>query len=304
MLVGLLAAAAAAGVHGIAAVLQAVAARSEAPTRGVDPGLLLRLVRHVPFLAAVALNLVGFVLHVVALRTLPLFLAQALTGASVAVTAVVGARVLRLRLGRAERGAVLAVCLGLALLTSAASDAGSTEAGAGVGRLLLATVGAVVLAGVLAARLPGPAGAALLGLAAGAGFAVVAVSARVLPALDPATLVTAPAAYALVTAGPLAFLLYATALQRAAVLTSTAPMVLGNTVAPAVIGVLLLGDQVRAGALPLAVVGLALATTGSVVLARYDPQTLAREAPAPVRARRPPAPGGGRSPDRSPAPGP
>lgn len=276
MLPGVGAAFAAAVAFGVAAVLQAVAARREPPVRGVDPLLLVRLLRHPPFLSALALNLLGFLLHLSALRTLSLYLAQAVISASVAVTALLSARVLGVAPRRRDLLAVLSVCAGLALLTATATEAGTTVVD-GAGPALLVAAGAVAVAGVLAARAPGPTGAALLGLVAGLGFAVVAVSGRVLPGLAPATLLRAPAAYALVLGGALAFLLYATALQRAGVLAATAPLVVAQTVVPAAVGLAVLGDRLPARAAPLAGAGLLLAVTGSALLARYDPHALATE---------------------------
>jgi drug/metabolite transporter (DMT)-like permease len=275
VLVGLVAALGAAVAFGVAALLQAVAARQEAPVRGVDPRLLLRMLRRPAFVGALALNLAGFGLHVAALRTLPLFLAQATIASSVAVTALLSARVLRVRLTRSDLAAVLGVCAGLALLAGTASDTGTVQPDVGVRAALLVAVVLVAAAGSLAERSQGPAGAPLLGLVSGLGFAVVAVSARVLPGLDPATVLRDPATYALLASGAVAFLLYATALQRASVLAVTSTMVLGQTVAPAVVGVVALGDELRPGAAPLAVVGLALAVAGTAALARYDPQVMA-----------------------------
>ena len=288
MLLGLTAAFGAAVAFGVAAVLQAIAARQEPPVRGVDPLLLVRLLRHPAFLAALALNLGGFLLHLVALRSLSLYLAQAVISASVAVTALLSARFLRVRLTRREQLAVLAVCAGLAMLTATASDAGKTVVD-GIGPALLAAAAAVAAGGVLVARLRGPLGAALLGVAAGLGFAVVAVAGRVLPELTASALLRSPATYALLAAGGVAFLLYATALQRASVLTATAPMVLANTAAPAAVGVLALGDRVPAGAAPVAALGLVLAVAGSALLARYDPQTLGAELPPAASGVSPPS---------------
>ena len=275
MLLGLVAAVGAAGAFGGAAVLQAVAARRETAGPGIDPRLLLRLLRHRAFLAALALNLLGFALHVTALRTLPLFLTQAVIASSVVVTAVVGARVFHVRPRAAEYAAVLSVFLGLGLLTVTAAHGDTATPDPAVGAALLPVTGAVVAAGVLVARLRGPVGASLLGLVSGLGFAVVAVAGRVLPDLSPAALVTEPATYALVLAGGVGFLLYAVALQRAAVMTATSSLVLAQTVAPALVGVLALGDDVRPGGAALAVVGIALAVAGAGALARYDPYLLA-----------------------------
>lgn len=276
---GLLAALAAAWAFGVAAVLQAIAARQETAVRGVDPLLLLRLLRHRSFVTALALNLLGFGLHLTALRTLPLFLTQAVLASSVVVTAVVGAHVLHVPPRSGEYAAALGVCVGLALLTATAAEAGTTTSTATLRGSLLPAAGMVGIAGLLAARLPGPVGASVLGLVSGLGFAIVAVAGRVLPDLTPGALLRDPAAYALLAGGALAFLLYAIALQRAAVMTATSSLVLAQTVAPALVGVLLLGDQVRPGGTGLAVAGLALAVTGAAALARYDPYLMAADPP-------------------------
>ena len=275
MLLGLIVAVSAAAAFGVAAVLQAVAARRETGGAGVDPRLLLRLLRHRSFVAALALNLVGFGLHVTALRSLPLFLTQAVIASSVVVTAVVGAHVFHVAPTSLEYAAVLAVCVGLGLLTATASHGSTTTPDPAVGAALLPVTGLVAAAGLLAARLPGAVGASVLGLVSGLGFAVVAVAGRVLPDLSPGALVRQPAAYALLAAGAVAFLLYAIALQRAAVMTATSSLVLAQTVAPALVGALLLGDEVRSGGAALAVAGIVLAVAGAAALARYDPYLLA-----------------------------
>lgn len=271
MLLALLAATCAAVAFGLAALLQAVAAREEPDAVGIDPRLLLHLLRRPPFVVALVLNLLGFALHLVALRSLPLFLAQTVVSSSVAVTAVASARVLRSPLGRPEVAAVVTVVAGLALLTATADEVGESPTSVGARALLLLAVVVVVATGVAAGRLPGALGASVLGLAAGLGFAVVAVSARVLPSLEPARLLTEPAAYALVAGGAVGFLLYSVALQRAGVLTATSATVVGQTVAPALAGLLLLGDRVHDQAAPLVVLGLALAVAGCAALARRDP---------------------------------
>lgn len=279
MLLGLLAAVAGAGAFGVAAVLQAVAARREQGGTGLDPRLLLRLLHHRVFSVAVLLNLLGFVLHVTALRSLPLFLTQTIISASVVVTAVLGARVFRLTPTRVEWGAVLGVCVGITLLAATASHGTAATPDPSLGASLLPAALLVAVAGAIVARVPGRVGASVLGVVSGLGFAIVAIGGRVLPDLSPPALATQPATYALVVAGPVAFLLYAVALQRAAVMTATSSLVLTQTLVPALVGVVLLGDQVRSGGAALAVIGIALAVAGATTLARFDPYLLA-EAPS------------------------
>lgn len=281
---GVVAALAAAAAFGVAALLQALAARTQPPARGLDPRLLLGVLRQPAFLAASALNLAGFVLHVVALRLLPLYLAQSIVSASVAVTAVLSARVLRARLTRGELAAALGLCAGLALLTATAAQTGDVAVDAGTRLLLLGAVVVVAAVGAAVERVPGRVGASLLGLVAGAGFALVAVCARVVPSLAPADLVADPAAYALLGAGAVAVQLYTVALQRAPVLTATSTVVLGQTLGPALVGVALLGDAAREGTAPLVAAGLVLAVAASIALARDpgDPAVL-------IPRRRPPS---------------
>jgi len=278
VVLGLLAALASAVCYGVASVLQAIAARTAVQTRGVDPRLLLRLVRRVPFLGGVLLDIGGFVAQFAALRAVPVFLVQAALAANLAVTAVVAVPVLGTRLQRREWIAVAAVTAGLGML---AVSAGAEGHGVMRGSLRLALLGSVVLlavAGFAAGRLPDPARSAVLGVVAGLSFGVVALAARALTDLSPAHLIRDPASYAALCGGLAAFLFYATGLQRGAVTITTAAVVVGETILPAAVGVLVLGDRTRTGLAPLAVAGFLVAVTGALALARFG------QAPTPQAA--------------------
>ena len=269
-LLALVGALAAALAFGIAAVLQGIATARTADTGGLDPGLLLRLARQPLFLAALALNLAGFGLHVAALQRLPLFLVQAVIASSVAVTAVLSVRVFGIPLTGRQWAAVGLACLGLALLTPSA-ESGQAVAATSTERItLLAVVLATAAIGALAGRLTGAVGATVLGLLGGVGFGVVALAGRLLPSLAPADLLTEPLAYVLVLAGAVAFLLYSTAMQRGSVTTATAANVVTQTAVPAVVGVILLGDRIRDGWGLVAVLGFLLALGGALGLARFE----------------------------------
>ncbi len=270
MAVGLGAALLAAAVFGSAALLQAAGARRVPSASGLHPRLLLLLLRRPAFVAAVLLNIVGFLLHLVAVRLLPLFLAQAGIAVSLAVTALLAVQVLGDPLGPAEWLAVAGVCAGLALLTAAAGPAGDSGPSGRVALGLAAGLVLLIAVGAAAARRPGTASTALLSALAGLGFATTAVSARLLPDLSPAAVLVAPATYLLAIAGALAFLLYSVALQRGEVTAATTPMIVMQTVAPSLVGVLALGDAVRPGWLGAAGAGLVLTVAGGGVLARYD----------------------------------
>jgi drug/metabolite transporter (DMT)-like permease len=276
VLIGLLTAALAAFAFGVAVVLQAIGARSQPVTPGVDLWLLFRMLRHPAFLLSVMFSLCGFLLHLVALRTLPLFVVQPVIASSVAVTAIVQGIRGHEPLGPHGRWLVVTVCAGLGLVTAAAVSGSAVHPSAGWRATLIVAAGAVGLLGWLAGGVHGPVGTSLLGALSGLGFAVVAISARAMPDLAVGSLVRDPATLSLGVGGIVAFLLYSTALQRGTVITATAAMTVSNTVVPVLVGVLALGDRFRSGWAPAAVLGLALAGTATVLL--HDPRS--------VRARR------------------
>ncbi|MGW1015383.1 hypothetical protein [Streptomyces niveus] len=257
--------------YGTASVLQAVAARAAEPGTGsgVDPALLLRALRQWRYVAGLALDGLGFVLQIVALRAIPIYAVGAALAASLAVTAVVAARLLRVRLSAREWSAVGVVCAGLALL-ALSSGAEGTEGGSTALRVaMLGVAVAVLLAGAAAGRLPDRPRALVLGFGAGTGFGVVEVSVRLIDGVAPAELVTNAAVYALLLGGGAAFLLLTSAFQRGSVTTATAGMVVGETIGPALVGVVWLGDRTRAGLGWLTVVGFAVAVAGALALARF-----------------------------------
>ncbi|HEX6499822.1 MAG TPA: hypothetical protein VF054_12430 [Micromonosporaceae bacterium] len=274
MLAGLVAAVAAAICYGIASVLQALGANAAATTERVDPRLLVRVVRQGPFVAGLALDLCGFIAQLWALRVLPLFVVQAAIAGSLAVTAVVAVPLLSARLTAREWLAIIGVCAGLALLALSSASESPRVPGPAFGFALLGATALLALLGVAVGGWRGRSDAAALGAVAGLGFAIVALAARSLPDLSPAHLIRSPSLYALAAGGVVGFTTYAAGLQRGAVTTVTAALVVGETGVPAIVGVLLLGDRPRTGYVWAAVLGFALAVAAALELARFgEPAT-------------------------------
>ncbi|WP_329390684.1 hypothetical protein OG625_14855 [Streptomyces sp. NBC_01351] len=255
---------------GTASVLQAVAARAAEPGTGsgVDPALMLRALRQWRYLVGLGLDGAGFVLQIIALRHIPIYAVGAALAASLAVTAVVASRLLRVRLSRMEWGAVWVVCTGLLMLGLASGEEGSGEGSLALKLGLLGVAVMVLLVGAAAGRLPDGPRALVLGLASGTGFGVVEVSVRLIDTVSLRELAN-PALYALLLGGAAGFLLLTSALQRGSVTAATAGLVLGETIGPAVVGVVWLGDRTREGLTWLAVAGFAVALAGALALARF-----------------------------------
>lgn len=272
--------------YGSASVVQAIAVQRMRQSEFVDPRLLGMLIRSPLYLLGIFLDIAGFVASLEALRTLPLFLVQAATSASLGVTALLAARLLKDRPKRPEWIAIGGVVVGLSFLGLAAGPDRATNVELSGRTALLLAVVAVGAASFLAARW----GAGALGMSAGLAFGLLAISARVLA--NPTSvrgLLLDPAAYALGAAGVLGNLLYATALQRGAVTLATAASVAGETFVPALIGLVFLGDRPAKGLTWAASLGFTLTVAGALSLARYGrvgapPPTSDEDAPAVVRS--------------------
>ena len=276
MLASLTAALVAALFYGIASVMQSVAAHEasnrkpqDADAGGVDPGLLPRMLRQWRFVVSLCLDALGFVAQLIALQRLPLFAVQAIVAANLAVTAVVASLVIKVRLSWREWLAVTGVVAGVGLLGSSAGPEGADQAGVVFKLALIVAIAALGLIGLAAARLRDPARTLALGLVAGFGYGVIGIAARVLNGFEPLTLLRDPAAYAVAAAGIVSFVFYATALEGGSVTVATAAVVLAETLPPAVIGVVFLGDRTRPGLEPAAIAGFLLAVASAVMLARF-----------------------------------
>ncbi|GAB3938920.1 hypothetical protein [Micromonospora vulcania] len=277
MAIGFVLAIIAASCSASAAIVQSIGVRRVAATEHLDPRLLLRLVRNGLYATGLVLDGASSLLTFAALRTTPLFAVQAVQAANLGMVAVIALFVLRIRLGVRDWVSIGAVVVGLVLLVTTAASRPPTEVSGSAGWWLLAVVLALAVAAYLASpRMCGP---AVPGLLAGLSFGCAALGARLIGrAGSVGDLLTSPATYAVVLAGLTGLLLYATALQLGTVTVASASTTLGQTVAPAVAGWLLLGDGVRPGYVPVAAVGFALAVAGAVALARHaEPHPPQRE---------------------------
>ena len=275
MLVSLIAAVVAALLYGVASVMQAIAVRAASlkpaddTAGGVDPGLIMRMLHQWRFVVSIILDALGFVAQLVALQKLPLFAVQAFVAANLAVTAVVASWVIGVTLSWREWCAVLGVVAGVGLLGSSAGAEGAANVGAMFKLALIVAIAGLAVLGLAAARLNEPFRTTALGITAGFGYGVLSIAARVLTGFSPLELARDPAAYAVAAAGIISFMFYATALESGSVTVATAAVVLSETIPPAVIGVIFLGDQTRPGLAIVAWGGFLLAVASAVMLARF-----------------------------------
>lgn len=268
MPLNLLAALAAAVAYGSATILQALGVRSLATVPEGAP-LLRRAMAGRLYGAGLVLDGIGFCASIVALRQLPLFLVESVVASSVAVTAILARFVLHLVLSRAEVEALITVGVGLVLLAVSA-DGRPPQNVPGTAQLgtLLACVPVIVVGALSVRDSNRTRSAPLLAVTAGLGFGIVGIAARVLPLRDHWwQLADEPATWAIVTGGIVAVVAYGFALDRGRTTSVAAITFSVETVVPAAIGLLALGDAVRAGFWPSAAIGFMLTLGGCITLA-------------------------------------
>jgi hypothetical protein len=140
------------------------------------------------------------------------------------------------------------------------------------GPAILLFVGAVVAVAAFGlVRSTKERSAALLAAGAGISFGAVGIAARgfVVPHHVVHALAD-PLLYAIVLHGVLATTFFAAALQRGNVTTVAAVTFAVETILPAIVGLVWLGDQPRAGLAPVALVGFVLTLAASIALARFS----------------------------------
>jgi hypothetical protein len=265
VLVGILFAAAAMVLNSCGALLQAEGARRATRTRPapVQPR----------YLAGLAVDLMAWGCAVLALRELPVFAVQAVIGGTIALTAVVGARLAGVRLPTSTRVAVVACLVGLVLVAASAGSQPPPAHQRGVDVILLA---ALLLLGVAVLVLRQGRRAWPLALVSGMGFggtslAVRAAHVQTGDGFDPALLLGQPSTYLLVGFWLVGMVGYTAALARGDVGAITAVFTVTEVVVPGMVGIWLLGDPVRPGWGWVLTLGLALAVAGTVVIAKAPP---------------------------------
>ena len=260
--------------YGVANLLQSAAAARTTVHHTFDPGLLLRLAGQRTYLIGLGCQMLAFVFAFLARRDLPLFLVQASVAAGLGVTALLGVLLLKWTLPRAEIGLLGLLLAGITALVLSAQPAPARQLGTSGVVALTVAVGVIAVVGFFSVRLHGALGSVVLGSLAGIAFSAAAIAARPLAGEQSFAEVCAdPLLYLLIVHSIVGQLLLGLAMQRGSTTAAVAAMDAAGAVPAAIVGLLLLGDQISPGREWLAAVGF-VATLASVIgLTRYaEPQ--------------------------------
>lgn len=266
--------------NGTAAILQKIGADSQKKTTGtLEAGLVMTLLRNGPYVSGLILDLLGWGLTVFAVRYIPLFLAEAIIAAGVAVTALLDWIVLRHRLTRSTWFGISVLLTGLGLLGSSATRQTSLSIHGVLEWAVIITPVACLAAGVLLVRWRNRLSVIPLALLSGVAFGGTSVVGRVLPITSHWwRLLFHPLFWSLAIYGYAGVWLFTIALQRGLATTVNASMTAAQMLVPTIIGLIFLSDDIRGGLwLPL-ILGIACTLGGVSVIARTSLQSQTNKA--------------------------
>ncbi len=259
MLIGLLFALVATVLNSVAGLLESAGARSATGRRplGTQPR----------YLAGLLIDGLGWVCTVIALRSLPVFVVQAVLGGAIALTALGARLIYGSSLRRIDRWAIAGCTVGLLLIAGSAGPQRPHEVSTAALLALFVAAGllAVALVGLRSSGRAWP-----LGVVAGLGFGGTSVAVRAVHrsgASDPLALLGQPAVYAVILFFALGMLAYSRALALTSLAELTAVLLVTEIVVPGLVGITVLGDSVRDGWWWVLALGLGLAVSGVTVLA-------------------------------------
>jgi drug/metabolite transporter (DMT)-like permease len=266
---GVALAAVASVLFNLAIVIQAREAREVHRSSGVHLSLLVRLMRRPRWLVGSLLGLLAFPLQTIALLWAPLTAVQPADAAGLLVLLFLGTRMLDESVGRREVLAVVAIVVGIVVLTIAAPKREVTHVKGAEVIVPMVLVALIALAPLALRRWVG-ASSRFVVLGAGFAFALGAFCAKIVAdAIDrkawAAMVVAVGLAAAAAAVGTLS---EQTALQRRQA-TQVAPIIFAiELLVPVALAVLVVGEDWERSSLAGILVALALVVGGALSLAR------------------------------------
>ena len=253
----------------LAIVIQAQEAREVHRSSGVQVSLLGRLLRRPRWLLGTALGLLAFPLQTIALLWAPLTAVQPADAAGLLVLLFLGSRMLHERVGRREIAAVVAIIVGIVVLTIAAPKREVTHVQGASVVLPIVGIALVALAPLVLRRWIG-ARSLMVVIGAGFAFALGAFCAKIVAdALDRHAWVALVVAIGLAgLAAVVGTLSEQTALQQRQA-TQVAPMIFAiELIVPLALAVLVVGEDWERNSLIAILLALVLVVAGALSLSR------------------------------------
>lgn len=257
---------------GIATVLQKISADKAARATTMDAGLLFRLIKDWPYFIGIVLDLVCWVLSLVAVHNLALFVVQPILAFAVVATVLVERLVFHHKLSRQTIIALTFLILGLVLLGITAAPEVTIAYSSTLKMAVVLSPLLLIGLGSIFAKISNRTSTILLALFSGVAFGFDSVAGRMIIFNGSYLhLLVDPLFWSVIAYGIIAILLLTIALQRQLASIVMAVVLTSETIASVIIGLLYLGDHPRHGLWLAMIVGGLVATIGTVVVAVSKP---------------------------------
>ena len=254
--------------NGTAAVLQKISADKEKNVSSLDARLLWRLIQNKPYLVGIVLDFLGWIFTIFAVQYLPLFLVESIVAAGIVVTALIERIFRHQKIRTKSYLAIAVIVVGLILLALASSPEKAEPISNTLRWLIIFAPILVGLVGYVLARSKNYRGAISVAILSGVAFGGTSVIGRIFKLSQPVWhTVYSPLIFSLIISGTLGILLFSIALQRAQATIINATMTTSQTLIPAAIGIIFIGDTARNGMWSYVFFGTFLALGGVAFLA-------------------------------------
>lgn len=253
--------------NGVAAVLQKISTDKAARFTSANVNLLWRMLQDWPFLLGTLLDGAAGGLTLIAVHSLPLFVVQPIIALSVVVTCLVERYVFHKILGRRTVMAIALIMLGLLLLASNAAVENAHQVTGLTRSVIIITPLLLGLVGAILAKIEHHFATMALAATAGVGFGGGAIAGRLLTFPPPYWhILLNPLFISWLAYGLVGILLFTIALQRNRASVVNAAMITFETIAPILVGILLLGDTPRHGSWLIVIIGASIALSGTLLI--------------------------------------
>lgn len=254
--------------NGTAAILEKIGAGQEKKVRSSHPGLLWRLRNSPSYLLGITLDLLAWVLTILAVHSLPLFVVQPIIACSVIISVMIEHYVFKRRLTMGFIVSIATILAGLVLLALVATpEQAAVIAPITKWAIILTPLGLVAI-GSLFSTIEKRYATFILAAISGLAFGGVSIAGRALIFSHPYThLISNPLLWATGIYGLLGILFFTIALQRAAASAVNATMIACETLVPICAGLFLLGDHPRDNLWVVVALGIICTLVGTMSIA-------------------------------------
>ena len=254
--------------NGAAAILEKVGVGKEQPVTSSHPGLLWKLRNNPPYLIGIVLDLLAWLLTLFAVHNLPLFVVEPIIACSVIVTVLIEYFLFSYRLSLKFLAYLLAIVVGLVLLTIVATPERATTISYATRWAIILTLLILAVIGSLFCTIQKRYATFIIAAISGLAFGGVAIAGRAIVFSHPYFhLIYNPLLWVIAGYGLLGILFFTIALQRASATVVNATMIACETLFPIFIGLIFLGDHPRDNLWALVALGITFTFSGTILIA-------------------------------------